>query len=412
MGISFRTAAAALFLLAMAACDLLERENAKTAKGAREENGDTLRGAAVDTVLYAAGIEYPEGYGWREDPDYGSISGTIVVFAGQKRILEIPAGPGTSMPMDPKCHKLYKGHLYSAAASGGGTVISRDGDKLFSYTGEETLEGILTDGDDLYTLGRPPGGAGFCYRKNGEVLLESGDGTIVGDMENSFEESGALFEDGGLRYFTYLKKNGNTSRYMMARDGVPEEIPQESGVTGIRDARLFDGELHLTAQTSHSFGRILYMHDSETAGPAGGISPVAAHTTNYGRLASSGGKIFIKEHYSLANGTLPATVLWSTDRKIMIKGEDIRDFWLDDGAVSWLTTDGNSIIGQISAGGKKNTLPDESKLMSKEGVVYKYGVFYVAALPLQKELSPFVWRNGDQLAYALNGYIFDLSVLP
>ncbi len=411
MGNCFKTAAAVLVLLAMAACDLTERGNPDTSRDTRTEDDGGIRGAAADTVLYSAGIEYPDGYSWREDPDYGNISGKIVVFAGQKRVLEIDAGAGTSMPMDPKRHKLYKGHLYSAAASGEETVIFRDGKKQFGYPGEESLEGILIDGDDLYTLGKPPGGVGLCYRKNGEPIMKSEKGTIVGDMENSFEESGALFEDRGEKYFSYTEKDGDGFRLMMVRDGIPEEIPMESVVTGIRDARLFDGELHLMVQTKNSFGRTLYYHGATVLGPAGGVHPAAAHVTNYARIASSGEKIFIKEHYSLFNGTRPETAVWSPGG-MMMKGDDIRDFWLDDGDVSYLSTDGKGVIGQIFDGGEKYTLPDESKLMSKEGVVYRHGVFYIAALPLKKEFSPFVWKGGKQLAYVLNGYIFDLSVLP
>ena len=117
-----------------------------------------------DTSVFMTAVEFPPGYDWRRDSSFGEVSGRIVLYRDSVRILEVPAGPGCLACMDADLHHLIDGHLYTESCTSAGTVVSRDGEMLFSYPGRELLCGMLVEGRDVYTLGRDRSGGGFSLR--------------------------------------------------------------------------------------------------------------------------------------------------------------------------------------------------------------------------------------------------------
>lgn len=401
--------------LLTAACSPSGHETFPSPRGVRGNGTESGKGTipkpnTADTVLYSAGIEFPIDYDWQKDTAYGSVNAKIVVFAAQKRVLEIDAGPGRAISPDPSRNHIYRGHLYSDSQSGGETIISKDGKELFRYPGNEKIEGIIAQGDSVFTLGANTTGGGFSYRKNGKTLFESLSGTIVGDMDNSFEESGALYEDDGIKYFSYHTDENGEDEWLVVKEGVPGVLEIRSDVLKVNDVRIFDGEIHLTATSRYVRGMSLYFHGDKTV-LLGAIRPFY-YSVRFCRICRSGGKIFLKEDRQPA-GVVAASqlYLWDSEGKLAFNADSgTREICIDNGHFSSVTTDSRSVITDIDKDGKRYTLSDESKLMTKSGICYKDGILYLAASPIRKELSPFVWKDGKRLAYTLNGYVFDISV--
>lgn len=143
-------------------------------------------------TLYVTGVEYPAGYDWVKDPEYGTVPCRLFMEKEGERIVEIPVGYSYETASDPDMHRCAKGHLYTDYSTDSETVIKRDGVELFRYPGREMISGFyVSDSTDVYTLGQPrSGGSGFTFRRNGEVLLDVPSGCAVSDIS---EKDGRLY---------------------------------------------------------------------------------------------------------------------------------------------------------------------------------------------------------------------------
>ena len=204
-----------------------------TGATAREE-------ARTDTVIYMTALEFPEDYDWRRNTSFGEVSGRIVLYRDSVRILEIPAGPGSLVSLDPDMHHMLAGHVYTESCTADETVIGLDGERLFTYPGRELLCGMLVEGGEVYTLGRNRSGSSFSLRRNGEVLFSRAEGGLSALFSSRPDyPSGALYRDGGHMYFSYWQPAGDGRDWYVVEDGVESrvEVPDER----MYDIRIRDG---------------------------------------------------------------------------------------------------------------------------------------------------------------------------
>lgn len=221
--------------------------------------GKELPGA--DTVAYLTVLEFPRGYDWRRDTSFGEVSGRIVLYRDSVRVLEIPAGPGSLVSLDPDLHHLADGHVYTESCTGSETVIGLDGTRLFSYPGREVLCGLLVEGEDIYTLGRNRSGNGFSLRRNGDIVFSRPGGSIAAQFSSRPEYlSGALYRDGGHMYFSYFEIIGSKRVWYMVEDGAESRVAVPNG--GVYDIRIRDGELEFTPVKASPLGVYTYAADT------------------------------------------------------------------------------------------------------------------------------------------------------
>lgn len=218
----------------------------------REGGGGALTVVPMDTSVFVAAVEFPEGYDWRRDSSYGAVSGSLALYRDGEKTLSIPAGPGCRASLDPDLHHLVDGHLYTESCIAGETVISRDGEELFSYPGREFLCGLLVEGENVYTLGQSRSGNGFSLRRNGTEIMARSEGAVASHISDNPEyPGGALYRDGEHMYFSYWKPlaQGSALRvWYIVEDG--EETAVDVDPDGIYDIRVKDGTPNITPRSS------------------------------------------------------------------------------------------------------------------------------------------------------------------
>lgn len=202
-----------------------------------------------DTALFVAAVAFPEGYDWRRDTSYGSVTGRLVLYRDGELILSVPAGHGCTVSLDHDMHHLAAGHLFTESCTADKTVIGRDGKDIFSYPGREFLCGLLVEGDNIFTLGQNRSGSGFSLRRNGEEMFARTEGTIPCHIsDNPRYPGGALYRDGGHLYFSYFKPGpdaGGRRIWYIVEDGTETMVETKAGRTF--DIRMKDGKLSVIA---------------------------------------------------------------------------------------------------------------------------------------------------------------------
>ena len=150
--------------------------------------GSVVVGNGGDTgvgkhVWYAVGVDYPQGYDWREDNEKESVRCSLVVFANGVPLMKVPVGDQYEVSSDPDMHRMMGNSLYTDFSTGTETVIKRDGVQLLRYPGREMIVAMNVEGENLYTLGQAREGEGFSFRVNGELLFENANGHVFSHLQ-------------------------------------------------------------------------------------------------------------------------------------------------------------------------------------------------------------------------------------
>lgn len=208
-----------------------------------------------DTSVLIAGVRMPQSYNWQRDTGIGLAEGEVVLLRDLQEVLSFPTGYEHHAGTDPDTHHLIEGHLYTEFSTLSHTFIKKDGRDAVSFEGREYLAGLVEKDGDIYTLGARRSGAGFCLRRNGDILLSSNTGSVIGSFsDSSFPASGALYEDAGGIVFAYNSRTGSGQRTHLVRDG------KDTTVDGgpYDDARYVDG-VPICLRVSTNIG--LQLHD-------------------------------------------------------------------------------------------------------------------------------------------------------
>lgn len=297
--------------------------------------------AHIDT-LYVTGVEYPAGYDWVKDQEYGTVECRLFLEKEGERIVDVPVGYFYETASDPDMHRCVDGHLYTDYSSDSETVIKRDGATLFRYQGREMITCFhVSGGGDIYTVGQARSGEpGFTFRKNGEEMLSVDDGHAVSDIE---EKDGIVYlayrngvrqgGDHGLKPGYYLYDGEGSAVIPEIRDD--EDILAVSvsgdGVTYVagygisdmmRSGYLSKGGEKYTLEGS--YGRLLscrILRDGERMYLSGICDDALSGTCIYVVWDMEGHSL-----YALAPGSIPYYSF--------AEGDDVYDFVSSDGTVN------------------------------------------------------------------------------
>ena len=294
--------------------------------------------------MYVTAFEYPEGYDYIRDTLHGA-GASVVLYRDGARVLTLPADG-----LSPDECRVVNGRLYTPVRTGEGTEIRCNGEVLFSYPEEETIENIVSDGESVLTLGRRLSGGGFTCREDGEVLFSSDRGIPVGPADGD----GALrLDENGYTLFygvPTVSAGAKKSLYYMVRNGAESQLSLPEDVVGLFDAVMSEESVYLVASTSENSRTAALFHDGERRN----VSSQTAAKISGLRLFSMGGSMYVTGFQNVSGRTM--RYVWDSSCRILFRKECRNFNWIypsgsgyycversDDGVMCYL---GNSFFFQ------------------------------------------------------------------
>ena len=153
--------------LLLASCDLTEVGGTQSSREDIWKNPTFSKDSTSRERVrcFITGLDYPDGYDWRADPEKGVVKCSLVVFCDGIPVMKVPVGKEYEVSPDPDMHRIIDGDLYTDYSTSDETVIKKNGKELFRYGGREMILGMTVSKGSIYTLGQPRHGEGFTYRK-------------------------------------------------------------------------------------------------------------------------------------------------------------------------------------------------------------------------------------------------------
>ena len=398
----------ALFLAAALSCSDNDGWRADAPRGFSEYGGSAPGGNAVtppkDTDIFTLCVEYPADYAWQRDSAPGMADRALVLFRGQKRVLEIDAGGTEGIRPDPDMNRLCRGQVYSDFNAGNSTVICLNGQELFRYEGREMLMGFAVRGAHVYTLGMARSGNGISFRKDGEALLEDPDGVLRGHGTAGMGQEGLLKDDGGALTFWYEATVGNRLRRYMVTDGMKREVELESYVKKVHEIRSIGGETAMLISTDASRERPVLCYGGSSMQLGRDSYPQALSSLTGCRIIPSEKGLYVLEGHRFTVGQKVEHCLWDPSGKQVLCCEDMAGLMMDGNELALVRKKEDGGLKSWSLWGKEHRPEDEARLMGEHSVSFAHGRFCIAPVPVQRKFRPYIWAGKDKLALNLNGY--------
>lgn len=348
---------------------------------------------------YVTGLDYPDGYDWRADPENGTVKCSLVVFVDGIPAMKIPVGHEYHVSPDPDMHRVIEGHLYTDYSTEEETVIKKDGKEVFRYPGREMIIGMEVLEGDIYTLGQPRNGDGFAYRRNGTALIQRGtgyafprlqqvDGSICFAFSEPIESLDEILE-----------------RYYHVMDGEVSQVAVREDVKKVWDVLMHDGEVcwsgtltGVSAPVIASGGKMTAIEFSK------GVNLLTS------RLVSAGKSIGMEAICS--DGLSYSSGLWKDAAKYMSFSKEMTINGLctwDDGICCVLNSGSLTGGGTIFRCGEIFEIPAGYTVMGSSPIAMKDGILHVGLSSLNKG-KPVIWKDDTRQEIDINGFICTLSV--
>ena len=353
--------------------------------------------------IYITGIEYPQGYDWRNENQSKDINCKLFVLEeGKDRILEVEVAPENHISAALDMHRVIKGNLYTDYSTDTETIIKKNGEELFRYPKREGLNGFLIKDKNVYTLGYSRNGIGWSYRKNGEVIIEK---------ENGYPTS-ELYEDDGKICFSYNELLGNNTENVlksyMAIDGISREIGKNNSITEIYDSRMVNGQLIYICKTSKINSPVLYIEESSQI--LKHITPIKIQNLKINKDRDS---IYFTANLNYANKYMHQII-----NKYTVFNKDSlgHEFPLSLKAYKYESQgDKNLACGHcfndiyhcfIYWNNKGTTIRGNYyHLEGNKSQLLNGNNAYVLFANKISNMPPIIWKNGKHISYPINGYL-------
>ena len=351
------------------------------------------------TICYVTALDYQDGYDWRSDREKGSVKCSLVVFADGVPMMKVPVGDAYHISSDADSHRVIGGHIYTDFSTDEETVIKKDGEEVFRYPGREYLQGMIVDGEDIYTLGHSRFGEGFSYRKNGEILLEKASGRTFS----------RLHRDDGHICFAYSESIasalGSVERYYSVVDGVQQQAALREDVKKVWDMVSIDGEVCYIASLVGVQGPVLFQGESKSV-----LSLPQGSSLLTGRLSVSQDVVCVEGVISCRNLAL-AGILWRCDEHLYTfsPGTTVASWCIDgDGVFCVLNSKSPSVNGVIYRCGDIFEVPLGYASMGENTMAMVNGILNVGLSSVNGGW-PVIWKDGALDTIKVNGYISSVT---
>lgn len=350
-------------------------------------------------VTYVTAVQYPDGYDWRTDVEKGSVRCSLVVYADGVPMMKVPAGDAYEVSPDPDMHRMSEGHLYTDFSTDSETVIKKDGKEIIRYQGREMICGLLTEGEDVYTLGHPRRGEGFTYRKNGEILVgrESG---------RSFTR---LYRDGESICFAFsepvISQSDTISRYYHVRDGNIIQAAVREDVRKVWDVLSSEGDICYLASVVGISSPVLFHGGRMLALDMPDNSEMLTC-----RLLADDGHIYV-EGLHTRPGRPVTSGIWDAvgQADLFDEGMTVSSVCMDgDGICCVLNGTSSRLKGVIYRCGETFHMPEGYASVGGSTAMMTDGILHAGLSSLKGE-KPLIWKDGVTTQLDMNGFISTIS---
>lgn len=382
-------------------CNLAEVGNSQSSRDEIWKNPTFGRDTTSKEKVrcFVTGLDYPDEYDWRADPEKGMIKCSLVVFCDGIPVMKVPVGKEYDVSPDPDMHRIINGDLYTDYSTSDETVIKKNGTELFRYGGREMILGMAVSGGSVYTLGQPRYGEGFSYRKDGVPIIERSRGYAFPRLQSDQDSISFAFREpidspeGDIERY-YHVTNGMITQaairedvkkvWDIIRDG--DDICWLASLTGVSSPVLIKGT-NMTAMETDKGTEILGCR-LIPAGSSMGIEAICSSRMFY----SSGIWMNGKKYRTFSNGmTVSGLCSWN------------------DG-VCCVLSDGISGKDIIFRCGDTFSVPDGYSMMGDNPIDMINGILTIGLSSLSGG-KPVIWKDGKTQKLDINGPICTLSAI-
>lgn len=397
-----------------AACSLLDKNDGDTPRKdtGRADSTDIAESLSpYDTIIYIAGVQFPEGYDWQIDTMAAEEKGELVLYKGTELLVSVPVSYDNCVSADPDMFRIADGHLYSDFCDNKQTIVKCDGKEIFRYDGREQMCGFAVKGKDVWTLGQDRSGeGGLSLRKNGKVVHSHEGGFILGNLADTYNRQGALsFVDGEPVFFYYYIGQGALSRSthcVMVKGTSTTELDVPKNFNRIMDAKLIDGVPVMVGQ----MGTTRNMLSIVKKGTVVSYTLVGFDKLGNCRITPVGDGNLLLSGECFASGLVTGYICDKDGNNLFydIEGRLI-GLYVSEGIDVILSCGENGADPTITTNGRSVGHAGRYLYISAKSAVLLEKLYFIALNPAGKE-RPFLLRGSKKSTIDFNGFVSELDI--
>lgn len=348
-------------------------------------------GKNMSGTVYTVGLDYPDGYDWRSDPEKGMVRCRLVMFADGIPVLKLPVGDAHEISSDIGRHRVRSGCLYTDFTDGNTTVVKKDGVEISRYEGAEDILCMEVYGGRLHSLSRPAGGSGFRYRVDGQLVLERDEAVPFLHLDEHADSVRFCFSQ------VQRTASGKETGYYQVAAGTVRKIEMSDSVSKVWDMRMIDGTLYVVASFPDRNPVLMYdgkMESLKYLDRQNVVSCVFSDTDRVG--------LCVRCVYSGSNSM--SDILWmgGNEWEMYSIGRTLSSFYIDEDGCNASINPVNGYDGQIFKGSQANLMPDGYYVFAGDCMVRRDSVLHVGLSSGNGDRSV-LWRNGVLDTLKING---------
>lgn len=383
--------------LSMPACGLNQVDESQHSNAEGVWEGPSF-GYYSEDKCYAVALDYPEGYDWKSDPDRGHVKCHMVMFADGIPVLRIPVNDASYVSSDPTCHFVVQGHLFTSYTDGESTVVKKDGQILYVWSGAESVDDMILVDGLLHMLSSPCGKEGFFYRVDGETVVERQSGYSFRHLDEN---------DGHVVFYFCQDKDvseGSRTSYYKVVDGKVHKF--EMSVDGkVTDIRLSGRDVALSIADDGNAMPVL-------------TTDIRKEVLRVGENCNVVSAVFIDHErpcvwarYAHTDTDAMTDVIWTgrNEWKMYWRGCTYASAYMDKTGCCAVINPHDGRNGRIFSGVRFYAMPAGFSVFTRDCMTRKKDVLHVG-LTASDGGKPVIWREGESSdTLNVNGPVISLQ---
>ena len=199
-----------------------------------------------ESHLWACAVSFPKGYDWRKDSLGTASTSDLLLFRDTECILKLSCNSLNRVSADADRHYIVGGQLYTVYPTSSDCIVKKNGQEAFRIGRRELITDLIVRDSCIFTLGTPPSGKGWIWRKDGQELLQRDDGEILGGM----------YTDKDSICFAFVENIGGSTtsvtshRYYCVRETEVSQLKLGTDIEEVLSIRMNEGVLNYLAVSS------------------------------------------------------------------------------------------------------------------------------------------------------------------